>query len=145
MWRVGTSRLCRKHESCSDSPSFFQKTPYTVQRRFNHIHHTPSVESSHSTMSSSSYLEIDWRNAPKTEQIMSDIRRLLVKCDAESEVRLRLESQNKEGVISLQQKNGTRMLMRRDHQVSLSLPARYPSSFATVAFLCQQVIYTLLC
>lgn len=48
-------------------------------------------------MSSLSFVNIDWRDAPKTESIIATIRRFLTKCDAEPTVQLRLESSTASG------------------------------------------------
>ncbi|KAI4113262.1 MAG: hypothetical protein LQ345_005715 [Seirophora villosa] len=93
-------------------------------------------------MSFSSFVNIDWRDAPKTESIVAAIRRYLTKCDAEPKVQLRLESSTAPGIVALRQIDGVRMLAR-DDRTSARKPganAEYWARFLKTATLLQDMV-----
>lgn len=73
------------------------------------------------TMSTLNILYLDWRDAPKTAEIVDKIHRLLYQIDAGGIVHLRLEHTTAANVANLEEDDGVTMLRRRDHTVSLAL------------------------
>ncbi|KAL9014040.1 MAG: hypothetical protein Q9173_001290 [Seirophora scorigena] len=93
-------------------------------------------------MSFSSFVNIDWRDAPKTESIIAAIRRYLTKCDAEPKVQLRLESSTAPDIVALRQIDGVRMLARDDRTSSRKpgANAEYWARFLKTASLLQDMV-----
>ncbi|KAL8804042.1 MAG: hypothetical protein Q9182_002833, partial [Xanthomendoza sp. 2 TL-2023] len=66
-------------------------------------------------MSTQDLLDLDWRSAPKTALIMTEIERFITKVDAGGIVPLRLEHSTAADVVRLEQVEGILMLRRRNN------------------------------
>lgn len=65
-------------------------------------------------MSASSTIDLNWRNAPKSMENVTSIRRLFADIDSKPSVNLRLGSTTKADAVTLEKTNGVLMLVRHD-------------------------------
>lgn len=72
------------------------------------------------TMSSNTFISFDWRSAPNTNDTISAIIKLLTEADSSGLVNMRLSQSTAADVVSLQERDGTPMVRRREYIVRLA-------------------------